>query len=133
MSDHGGENDSPDIVRPTAWQWDLLARIAQLVGVLALVGLGVSAVAGAATLAGVFAGIMFALFVVSIILAFRVGAASNRERAVGYSTIFDFPGYALRDGRTLEVLRESTVDPETPGRRSLLRGMISSMRKDDAE
>lgn len=119
-----------ELVRPTAWQWDLLARVAQLIGVLGLIGLGVSAVAGATTLAGVFAGIMFALFVVSIILALRVGAASTRERAAGYSTIFDFPGYELRDGRTLEVLRESTVDPETPGRRSLLRGMIASLRKD---
>ena len=126
-------SDLSEGVRPTAWQWDLLARIAQLTGVLVLVGLGISAVAGAATLAGVFAGIMFALFVVSIVLAFRVGGASNRERAAGYSTIFDFPGYDLRDGRTLEVLREASVDPETPGRRSLLRGMMSSLRRDDRE
>jgi len=126
-------SDLSDGIRPTAWQWDLLARVAQLTGVLALVGLGISAVVGAVTLAGVFAGVMFALFVVSIILAFRVGSASNRERAAGYSTIFDFPGYELRDGRTLELLREASVDPETPGRRSLLRGMISSLRKDDSE
>jgi len=126
-------SDLGEGIRPTAWQWDLAARIAQLIGVVALVGLGVSAVVGSATLAGVFAGIMFALFVVSIILATRVGAASDRERAAGYSTIFDFPGYELREGRTLEVLRASTVEPETPGRRSLLRGMIASLRKDDNE
>ncbi len=126
-------SDLSEGIRPTAWQWDLLARTAQLTGVLALIGLGISAVAGAVTVAGVFAGIMFGLFVVSIVLAFRVGAASDRERAAGYSTIFDFPGYELRDGRTLEVLRESSIDPETPGRRSLLRGMISSLRKDDRE
>lgn len=119
-----------ELVRPTAWQWDLLARVAQLVGVLGLIGLGVSAVVGATTLAGVFAGIMFALFVVSIILALRVGAASTRERAAGYSTIFDFPGYELRDGRTLEVLRPVDVEPDKPGRRSLLQGMIASLRKD---
>lgn len=120
----------PESVRPTAWQWDVRARVAQLVGVVMLVGLGVSAVAGSSILAAVFAALMLGLFVTSIVFATRVGRAADRERELGYSTIFDFPGYALRDGRTLEVLRERETDPEVPGRRSLLQGMISTLRKD---
>lgn len=115
-------------VRPTAWQWDLRARLAQIGGLGGLVGLGICSVAGAVVGAAVSAGVMLALFVTSVLLAVRVGRASDLERAAGYSTIFDFPGFELRDGRTLEVLRSAEVPPEQPGRRSLLRGMLQSIR-----
>lgn len=115
-------------IRPTAWQWDLRARVAQLGGVLGLVGLGVFSLLGSIPGAAVSAAVMLALFVTSVVLALRVGRAAELERADGYSTIFDFPGFELRDGRTLEVLRTADVAPEQPGRRSLLRGMISNLR-----
>lgn len=115
-------------VRPTAWQWDLRARAAQLGGVTGLIGLGVFSVAGSLVGAIVSAAVMFVLFVVSVVLALQVGRASGLERAAGYSTIFDFPGFELRDGRTLEVLRAADVAPEQPGRRSLLRGMMQGIR-----
>lgn len=115
-------------IRPTAWQWDLRARIAQLGGVVGLIGLGVFSVIGSIPGAAVSAGVMFVLFVTSVVLALRVGKVSALEREAGYSTIFDFPGFALRDGRTLEELRAVDVDPEQPGRRSLLRGMVTNLR-----
>lgn len=115
-------------MRPTAWQWDLRARLAQLGGVLGLVALGVFSIVGSTIGAAVSAGVMLALLVTSVVLAIRVSRASADERAAGYSTIFDFPGFELRDGRTLEVLRPSDIEPEQPGRRSLLRGMISNLR-----
>jgi hypothetical protein len=115
-------------VRPTAWQWDLRARLAQLGGLAGLVALGVFSLVGSIVGAAVSAAVMLGLFVTSVVLALRVSRASAIERESGYSTIFDFPGFELRDGRTLEVLRAADVAPEQPGRRSLLRGMISNLR-----
>lgn len=115
-------------VRPTAWQWDLRARIAQLGGVGGLIALGVFSVVGSLPGAAISAGVMFVLFVTSVVLALRVSRASTLERQAGYSTIFDFPGFELRDGRTLELLRPADEAPEQPGRRSLLRGMLASVR-----
>lgn len=115
-------------VRPTAWQWDLRARLAQLGGLAGLVALGIFSLVGSIVGAAVSAAVMLGLFVTSVVLALRVSRASAIERESGYSTIFDFPGFELRDGRTLEVLRAADVAPEQPGRRSLLRGMISNLR-----
>lgn len=115
-------------VRPTAWQWDLRARLAQLGGLAGLVALGVFSLVGSIVGAAMSAAVMLGLFVTSVVLALRVSRASAIERDSGYSTIFDFPGFELRDGRTLEVLRAADVAPEQPGRRSLLRGMISNLR-----
>ncbi|MGX5679950.1 hypothetical protein [Schumannella luteola] len=115
-------------VRPTAWQWDLRARLAQLGGLVGFIGLGVFSVTGVLVGAAVSAAVMLGGFATSVLLALRVGRASDLERADGYSTIFDFPGFELRDGRTLEVLRTADVAPEQPGRRSLLRGMLQSIR-----
>ncbi|MDH6181390.1 hypothetical protein M2152_001572 [Microbacteriaceae bacterium SG_E_30_P1] len=126
-------NPSEEFVRPTAWQWDVRARVLQLFGVGGLIGLAASAIAGAGILAAVFAVVMLGFFAASVVLAVRVGGVARREQELGYSTIFDFPGYALRDGRTLELLRDGETPPETPGRRSLLGGMIATLRRDAGE
>jgi hypothetical protein len=54
----------------------------------------------------------------------RVSRAIKREREAGYSTIYDFAGFELRDPRTLEVLRAKGVAPVDPGSRSLALGIF---------
>jgi hypothetical protein len=55
----------------------------------------------------------------------RSSRAATIERAAGYSTMYDFEGYELRDPRTLELLRAADVRPTGTMRRSLFRAMLT--------
>ena len=106
------------VAGPTAAQFDVWGRVvgvaAVLLGVLALVlrsipvGVAATAVLGAA-------------------VALLVGSsrALASEKAAGYSTLYDFAGFELRHPRTKELLRAADVAPETVGRRSVLRSMMT--------
>ena len=63
--------------------------------------------------------------IVSTVIGFRAVGVAKLEKASGYSTMFDFAGYELRDPRTLEVLRASDVRPTGTIRRSLFRSMLT--------
>ena len=52
-------------------------------------------------------------------------STAKRERAAGYSTMYDFRGFALRDPRTREVIRAADVAPTGTVRRSLFRAMLT--------
>ncbi len=120
-------NDSV-LVRPTAGQLDVWSRVAGLgvpVGLVA--GLVPSLVFG---MTGSWSTVMLAVLVFgpavgSTIWGIRSVQAAKREKAAGYSTMFDFAGYELRDPRTLSVLRERDVKPSGTVHRSLLRSMLT--------
>ena len=50
--------------------------------------------------------------------------AVAHTKAVGYSTLYDFAGFELRDYRTQAVLRPREVAPYGAIRRSLVSGML---------
>ncbi len=125
MSDAAG-------VRPSAWQWDLRRRAIDLgvlviavIVVAVLVSLGAPALAWALTLGPILVTFLAATWVVNL----HYLRAVKAENAAGYSTVYDFAGFALRDGRTLEELRPADEDPEQPGRRSLLAGMLQTLTR----
>lgn len=121
---------SPDpvLVRPTAGQLDVWSRVAGLGIVIGLiVGLVPPVVfeATGALVAVVLAVLVLVPAVVSAVLGFRAVTAARLEKAAGYSTMFDFAGYELRDPRTLELLRAADVKPSGLVRRSLFRSMLT--------
>jgi hypothetical protein len=61
----------------------------------------------------------------STVLGLRSLSTAKRERAAGYSTMYDFRGFALRDPRTREVIRAADVAPTGTVRRSLFRAMLT--------
>lgn len=114
--------------RPTAGQLDVWSRVAGLgIVVGLLVGLIPPLVLG---LTGPVAVVVLGVLVIgpalaSTIIGFRAVSVAKLERAAGYSTMFDFAGYELRDPRTLEVIRAADVPPTGIVRRSLFRSMLT--------
>ncbi len=96
-----------------AW---LLAAVAIAAGVVLLAAHSLLAI-----IAGVIA---VGAFIASLMIGARVSRAIMREREAGYSTVYDFAGFELRDPRTLEVLRARDIPPVEPGSRSLALGIF---------
>ncbi len=119
-------------MRPSAWQWDLRRRVLDLgVLVIAVIVVAVLLSVGAGPLVWVLAlGPLLVAFVAAAwVVNLRYLRAVKAENAAGYSTVYDFAGFALRDGRTLEEIRPADEDPEQPGRRSLLGGMLQTLTR----
>ncbi len=119
-------------MRPSAWQWDLRRRVLDLgvlvvavIVVVVLVSVGAPPLVWALTLGPILVAFVAAAWVVNV----RYLRAVTAEKAAGYSTVYDFAGFALRDGRTLDELRPADEDPEQPGRRSLLAGMLQTLTR----
>ena len=112
---------------PSAGRWDLRRRIAQLGWVIVLVaGVAILATRAAPVLAVAIptAVLVVAAMVTSWVCAARASRVMRLERAAGYSTLLDAPGFALRDARTLEVLRAADEAPTEASRRSLTLGIF---------
>ena len=109
---------------PSAAMLDVWGRVAWLVGVVLLVVWVVLASIGSLALipVGVLA---VAAIAGAIFLGLRSSRIVRLEKDAGYSTLFDFAGFELRDARTKQLLRAADVKPEFTGRRSLFRSMLS--------
>ncbi len=119
-------------MRPTAWQWDLRRRLLDLttlVLAVLIVALLIALGASPVVWVGVLGAVVLAFGVLAVLIGVRYQRAVDAEKAAGYSTVYDVGGFELRDGRTLDVLRTADEEPEQPGRRSLLAGMISTLRR----
>ena len=108
----------------SAAQVDVWSRLAWLAAVV----LGIVAIALISGDSPGGIGVL-AVSIVAVISAIVLSVASSRiagrERALGYSTVFDAPGYALRDPRTKQVQRPADEAPMLAGRRSALRAMLT--------
>lgn len=115
-------------MRPTAWQWDGLARWLQLAGVGALAGLGIAAASGSAVFVMVCAALVVLAFAASFVMIAFSSRTAARERDAGYSTVYDAAGFELRDPRTLEVVRARDIAPAEESRvpRSLVLGILTT-------
>lgn len=105
----------------TAAELDVAGRVAW---VAALV-LGVVALFLAPPASLVLAGLSLAAIVTALVLGLRSSRVVKREKDAGYSTVFDFAGYELRHPRTKQLLRAADIAPESAGRRSVLRSMLT--------
>ena len=104
--------------------FDVWGRVAWLVGVVLLVVWVV--LVSQASLAIIPVGVLAAAVIAAaIFLGVRSSRIVRLEKDAGYSTIFDFAGFELRDARTKQLLRAADVKPEYSGRRSLFRSMLS--------
>ncbi|MBN9240373.1 MAG: hypothetical protein BGO97_11715 [Micrococcales bacterium 70-64] len=103
---------------PTAALLDVWARVALFAAILVVILGGVLASIPVLVLAAV-------LFGAAIMLGVRSARAMAREKNAGYSTIYDVPGFALRDARTKQLLRAADTEPVGGGRRSILRAMFT--------
>ena len=106
---------------PTAAQYDVRSRFA---GVGAIV-LGIVAVALGSPANLIVGCLAIALLAGAIIFGVTSARVAARERDLGYSSLFDFPGFALRHPRTKQLLRAADTAPASPGRRSVFRSMLS--------
>ncbi len=115
-------------MRPTAWQWDGLARWLQLAGVGALAALGIAAASGSAVFVVAWAVLVVLAFAASFVMIALSSRTASRERDAGYSTVYDATGFELRDPRTLEVVRARDVAPVEESRipRSLVLGILTT-------
>lgn len=109
---------------PTAAQWDVWSRLAWLAAVILIVVWAMLASAGSIALVPV-GGVAVAAIASAIGLGVHSTRVVRLEKAAGYSTLFDFAGFALRHPRTKELLRAADTDPDSTGRRSVLRSMLS--------
>jgi hypothetical protein len=109
---------------PTAAQYDVGSRLAWLaVAILIIVWV---ALASAGSLAVVPVGVVALAGIASAIgLGVRSSRVVRLEKTAGYSTLFDFAGFALRHPRTKQLLRAADVEPENLGRRSVLVSMLT--------
>lgn len=115
---------SDPIPGPSAALLDVWGRVAWLVGVVLLVVWVVLASQG--SLAIIPVGVLVAAAIGgAIALGVRSSRAVRLEKDAGYSTLFDFAGYELRDARTKQLLRAADVMPAAAGRRSIFRSMLS--------
>jgi hypothetical protein len=120
--------NAPQLVKPSAGQLDVWCRVAGLgVPIGLVIGLVPPMIMGAG--AAVSAVMLVVVVVVpaffSTVFGFRAISAAKKEKAAGYSTMFDIDGYELRDPRTLEVVRPAGVRPSGTVRRSLFRSMLT--------
>jgi len=104
--------------------FDVWGRVAWFASVLLMIPW--VALASVGSIAVVPVGVVVAAAIASGI---ALGARSSRvvrlEKAAGYSTLFDFAGFALRHPRSKQLLRAADVAPENLGRRSALRSMLT--------
>jgi hypothetical protein len=104
--------------------FDVWGRIAWLAAIVLIIVWVVLASVG--SIAVVPVGVVA---VAAIVSAFALGVRSSRvvllEKAAGYSTLFDFAGFALRHPRTKQLLRPADVAPGIIGRRSIFQSMLS--------
>jgi len=124
MSDDGRPDDrrrNELVTGATAAQLDVRSRLAGLTAIV----LGVVAVAQPSPWNLVIGAVSIALLVTAIALAVSSSRTAAREREAGYSTLFDFAGFALRHPRTKQLLRAADAAPASPGRRSVFRSMLS--------
>lgn len=125
---HDAEPSDTELVTgPTAGQYDVWARVAGL-GIVAGLVLGLVPWLFGATGTPVVvtvAVLMIAPGLLSTYFSLQSLAVAKRERAAGYSTMYDFAGFELRDPRTRELLRARDVPPSGTVRRSLLRSMLT--------
>ena len=112
----------------SAGQWELRRRLVLLIVLLALIAiivLGATRVVDGAWLA-VAVGV---IVVIAAVILWRIGRhqsdAVAQEKSGGYSTLYDFTGFELRDYRTQAVLRPRDVAPDGGTRRSLISGMLT--------
>lgn len=120
-------SDTALVPGPTAGQLDVWARVA---GLGIVVGLLLGLVPWTLGATGMPVVIAVSVLVIvpaalSTFFSMRSLAVAKRERAAGYSTMFDFAGFELRDPRTRELLRARDVAPSGTVRRSLLRSMLT--------
>ena len=103
---------------PTAAALDVWGRLAWLAAaVLFIVAAALQSIPVAVVaLVGVVA---------AVVLGLRSSGVTRLERQLGYSTIFDFPGFASRHPRTKQLLRDADTPPVAPGRRSIFRSMLA--------
>lgn len=128
---------------PTAAQWDARSQLLRLAAVLVIPLGAILAISGALpvpVVLWVLLALFLALYLASIWLGQLSLRAVRREMEAGYSTMYDFAGYELRDARTLELLRAADVEPAESGRvrgsllTNLLRpkpGTVVARRLDD--
>lgn len=115
------------VAGPSACQYEVWARIAGLVipaSLLVAALLFVAGGGGAALAAGLTAVVVLAA-VASTAFMILSGRTIQREKAAGYSTVYDFAGYELRDPKTLALIRPADEAPTGTMRRSLLRAMLT--------
>lgn len=115
------------VAGPTAGQYDVWARVAGLgIVVGGLLGL-IPWMLGASGTPVMMSVTVLVLVpaALSTWFAMRSLAVAKRERAAGYSTMYDFAGFELRDPRTREVVRAREVPPSGRVRRSLFRSMLT--------
>jgi hypothetical protein len=120
-----GDNDL--VTGPTAGQYDVWARVAGL-GIVAGLVLGIVPWLFGATGTPVVVTVAVLMVVpglLSTYFSLQSLAVAKRERAAGYSTMYDFAGFELRDPRTRELLRARDVAPSGTVRRSMLRSMLT--------
>ena len=120
-------SDTELVTGPTAGQYDVWARVAGLGIVVGLV-LGLVPWVFGATGTPVIVTVAVLMIVpglASTWFSLQSLAVAKRERRAGYSTMYDFAGFELRDPRTRELLRARDVAPSGTVRRSLLRSMLT--------
>lgn len=112
----------------SAGQWELRRRLVLLGALLILIAiivLGASRVVDGGSLGAA----VTVMVVIAAAILWRVGRLQSdavaREKAGGYSTLYDFAGFELRDYRTQAVLRPREVAPDGGTRRSLVSGMLT--------
>ena len=102
---------------PSAAAFDVWGRLAWLVAAVLFIV--------AAALVSIPVAVVALLAVVAaIVLGVRSSRVTRLERELGYSTVFDFPGFASRHPRTKQLLRDADTPPVSPGRRSIFRSML---------
>ena len=121
------ELDAELVSGPTACQLDVRGKLAGL-------GIPLSLLVGALLLAAGFSGpalvgalsaLVVLAAIASTLFMLWSGAVVKREKAAGYSTMYDVAGYELRDPKTLELLRAADEKPTGTMRRSIFRAMLT--------
>ena len=103
---------------PSAAAFDVWGRLAWLASAVLFVV--------AAALPSIPVAVVALLGVVAaVVLGLRSSRVTRLERELGYSTVFDFPGFASRHPRTKQLLRDADTPPVAPGRRSIFRSMLA--------
>lgn len=120
-------SDTELVPGPTAGQYDVWARVAGLGIVVGLVlGIVPWLFGATGTPVVVTVGVLMVVpGLLSTYFSLQSLAVAKRERTAGYSTMYDFAGFELRDPRTRELLRARDVAPSGTVRRSLLRSMLT--------
>ncbi|MDJ0335660.1 hypothetical protein QMG83_10540 [Salinibacterium sp. G-O1] len=112
----------------SAGRWELRRRLVLLVTLVAIIlilVLGGSRSVDSPALAATTAVLVVVAAVVVWWVGRRQSASVAAEKEAGYSTLYDFEGFELRDYRTGAVIRPRNETPDGGIRRSLLSGMLT--------